>query len=525
MSRFFLYARKSSESEDRQILSIESQVRELTAFARAHGHTIVRTFSEARSAKAPGRPIFGEMLQAITKGQADGILCWKLDRLARNPVDGAALIWALDEGRLSEIVTRDRIFTNTGDDKFWMQLEFGMAKKYVDDLSDNVKRGNRAKLEQGWLPGIPPTGYMNDLGTKTIAPDPARFDLVRRMWDFVLAGRPPREVLRIANEEWGLRSRKTRRNGGTPLAKSNFYSMLADPFYYGLIIRKGDAYPGAHKPMITRDEFDRVQTLLGRPNRAQRSHDFAFRGLIHCGECGCTVTPEAKVNRQGHHYIYYHCTKRKAGPRCAQRSIRAEALEAQILAALKQISIDDEFTTWAHDRLTMTRERSTAAVRTMTQSLDAALRANEQQIRKLIQMRYRDSISDQQFVAEKTDLMNEQINLKSSLANADQKSDVWFEPSETTLAYANLAAKRFPTAPAHEKREIVLTLGSNLLLKDRILRIRLKKPFALMAEGVSPARWQALADTFRTFFTEHPTAIQWPQFCQEVTSPKVSRAG
>jgi DNA invertase Pin-like site-specific DNA recombinase len=108
--------------------------------------------SEMRSAKAPGRAVFGELFRELARGHAQGVICWKLDRLARYPVDGGVLIWAIDEGKLHEIVTPQQSFMNTGNDKFWMQLEFGMAKKYVDDLSDNVKRGLRAKLAQGWLP-------------------------------------------------------------------------------------------------------------------------------------------------------------------------------------------------------------------------------------------------------------------------------------------------------------------------------------------------------------------------------------
>lgn len=129
MPRYILYARKSTESEDRQVLSIDSQIRELQDLARSQSLKVTAVLSEARSAKSPGRQVFGDLLRELARGRADGILCWKLDRLARNPVDGGALIWAIDENKLSQIVTPQRTFTNTSNDKFWMQLEFGMAKK------------------------------------------------------------------------------------------------------------------------------------------------------------------------------------------------------------------------------------------------------------------------------------------------------------------------------------------------------------------------------------------------------------
>ena len=232
MPTYVIYARKSTESEDRQVLSIESQIRELTDHAHARGFSVARVLSESRSAKAPGREIFGKLMDEVSRGNVDGVICWKLDRLARNPIDGGTLIWALEEQKLKEIVTPHRTFTNTGDNKFWMQLEFGMAKKYVDDLSQNVKRGNRAKLEQGWLPGIPPIGYMNDLATKTIVPDPDRFTLVRKMWDMLLAGRTVKEIHGTANEVWGLRTRRYKRSGDRPLASSAVYKLFSNPFYF-----------------------------------------------------------------------------------------------------------------------------------------------------------------------------------------------------------------------------------------------------------------------------------------------------
>src|SRR5262245_15068932 len=122
--RYIIYARKSTESEDRQVLSIDSQVHELREFARSRGIQVATVLSEARSAKAPGRTVFGGLMRELARERAQGILCWKLDRLARNPVDGGALIWAFDEGKLREIATPQRSFSNTGNDKFWMQLEF-----------------------------------------------------------------------------------------------------------------------------------------------------------------------------------------------------------------------------------------------------------------------------------------------------------------------------------------------------------------------------------------------------------------
>lgn len=516
MSRYILYARKSSESEDRQVLSIDSQIQELRDHARSRGLAVVSVVSEAMSAKAPGRPLFAKMMQEVSRGRADGILCWKLDRLARNPVDGGALIWAVDTGKLSEIATRDKSFGNRGDDKFWMQLEFGMAKKYVDDLSENTRRGNRAKLNQGWLPGVPPLGYLNDLATKTIVRDPERFQLVRQMWKLVLSGRSVAEVLQIASGDWRLQTPKRRHSGGRPVAPSTFYRMLSNPFYYGLIVRNHETYPGAHEPMISKAEYDRVQELLGKPNRrAPERHDFAFTSLIRCGQCGASITAELKKQRHGHEYVYYHCTKRLVGPRCSQPYVQVAELEGQIQRSLKRIHLDDELARWALGHLQELRKRQDPAISNVRRSLADSLAASHKEEDALLQLRLRGLISDEEFARKKRQLVEHQVEAKHRLDESEQTERAGFEPAEKAIIFANQASKLFSEGTNADKREIVMALGSNLILEDRILRISAHKPFLMIEERRQSSGWGPLVNGLRTYFINHPTVIEWPKFIKK----------
>ena len=308
MPEYFIYCRKSSEAEDRQVLSIESQTRELEQLAEKLNLPIVEILTESKSAKAPGRPVFNEMMQRLYRGEASGIICWKLDRLARNSVDGGSIIWAIKQHGI-KVMTPAQNYAREDDNIILMYIEFGMAQKYVDDLSKNVKRGLKTKIENGWYPGVAPAGYLNHTdkltGQNTLIKDPERFPLIRQMWEMMLTGlHTPPKILEIANTKWGFRTRPTRRMGGKPLARSAIYQLFTKPFYYGRFeypVGSGTWHQGKHEPMVTEVEYNRVQILLGRNGnpRPQSHPEFAFTGLIRCGECDRMVTADEIRNILG----------------------------------------------------------------------------------------------------------------------------------------------------------------------------------------------------------------------------------
>ena len=262
--KIFLYARKSTDEPERQVLSIEAQMFELREFAKKEGLNIVREFVESRTAKEPGRDIFNEMIASIEKNEAEGILAWHPDRLARNSVDGGQIIYLIDCGRIAALKFPQFWFEPTPQGKFMLNIAFGQSKYYVDSLSENTKRGLRQKVRRGEYPSVAPIGYINDKlgdqGNKKVFPDPERFKLARKMWDLFLTGNyTVAQIIGVAYNRWGLTGKM-----GKKLSTTTVYRMFTNPFYYGDFYYKGELYNGKHEPMITIEEFDLAQKILGR---------------------------------------------------------------------------------------------------------------------------------------------------------------------------------------------------------------------------------------------------------------------
>jgi len=412
-----------------------------------------------------------------------------------------------------------------------MYIEFGMAQKYVDDLSKNVKRGMKTKIENGWFSGKAPLGYLNHTdkltGENTLIKDPERFPLIRQMWDLMLTGlyTPPR-ILEIANKEWGLRTRITRRLGGKPLVRSALYKIFNKPFYYGWFeypIGSDQWYEGKHEPMITEAEYDRVQALLGRHGnpRAQSHDEFAFTGIIRCGDCGRAVTAEEKhqvicgqcrfkfANRQRQecprcrtpmekmvnpkflHYTYYHCSK-SAKPACQQKCVSDLELERQINEQLARITISTRFKEWAVKYLHELHGKEAASQIEIVQSQQKAYAECVQEMDNLVKLKTAPSnadgsrLSDEEYGRRRVELLKMKQKLEGILNDAGQRVEQQLKLSEQTFEFACAVQERFAKGDPKTKKEILTTMGSNLILKDKKLLIEARKPFFILGNLLSP---------------------------------------
>ena len=317
--KYFLYARKSSEDDDRQVMSIEAQLFELREYACKENLEILAEFQESKSAKTPGREVFGDMMTRLEAGEASGILAWHPDRLARNSVDGGKVIYLVDTGVISEMKFPTFWFDPTPQGKFMLSIAFSQSKYYVDNLSENIKRGHRNKVKDGIWPQMSPLGYVNVKG-KGIVPDIEIAKLIKKTFEAYSSGSFTLRQLRDKFNALGLK-----RKSGKELAVSNYQQILKNPIYTGLMRYNGEIFEGKHEPIITKKLFDSVQEVMMRKSKPHSKglKPFLYRGFFRCGECYCFITTETQ---KGHNYL--RCTKRK-NP-CEQKYVREEIITSQI---------------------------------------------------------------------------------------------------------------------------------------------------------------------------------------------------
>lgn len=340
---YCLYARKSSEDDERQAMSIDSQIKEMNDMAVREGYFIKEIRKESHSAKMSGqRPVFSQLLDDIRAGLFTGILTWAPDRLSRNAGDLGMLVDLMDQGKLQQIKTFSQSFSNNPNEKFLLMILCSQAKLENDQKGINVKRGIRAKCEMGWRPGPPPIGYFNRsfAGVKDIVVDPDRGNVMTEMFRRVAENGDSGRTIKRWLDEIGFTTR-----AGKKLTLSMIYLMLKNPFYYGKFqypASSGNWYQGKHPPLITKEIFDKVQKQLITSNKSPWGQkEIAFKGLFKCGTCKSNIIGEEKIRKRKWNpprkHIYYHCARQLV--RCPEPYISEEKLIKQILRYINFMNI------------------------------------------------------------------------------------------------------------------------------------------------------------------------------------------
>ena len=466
---YFLYVRKSTDVEDKQVLSIAAQIAELKEFAARMGIYIVDVIIEKETAKKPGRKKFNKMLERIENGEANGILAWMPDRLSRNSIDSGKIIYMLDEQVLLDLKFPHFWFENTPQGKYMLANEFNSSKQYVDNLSVNTKRGLREKLRRGEYPGLAKLGYYNDMRTKTIKVDKRRAPLA--IGAFELYAKNESRFIDIAKY---LYANGVKTKGGKMYKPDKVKQILTNPFYYGHFVYKGELYEGKHTPLISKKLFDRVQAVVAQRCFREQDHSrepAPYCGLLKCS-CGMMITAENKTKRQKngnvHNYVYYRCTRKSKTVACVEKPVRSEPLDNELSVLLAQFALPDGWGDWLRERIDEAEQKEQAESGAALAELNGQLAHLSGKLQRLLDSYLDEVIERDVYLAKKAEIMSEKKSLEEQMSDVAVGQSRWVEPmriwQEKAVAICSAAHSDDFGAKKTLLREI---FGLNLFLTNK----------------------------------------------------------
>ncbi len=471
---YLVYCRKSTEAEDRQVMSIDSQESELKRLAERDGLKIAKVYKESMSAKAPGRPVFESMLISLESSPAS-LLVWKPDRLARNAFDGGKISWLMDRGLIQEIRTPEKTFRKTSDDLFMLGLDFGIAKKYVDDLSVNVKRGIRAKLDHGIWHNTAPLGYQNNKADKTITLDTVAAPFIKTVFELYASGNYNlRELTKVMHEK-GLRSK-----AGKKVDKTGIRRILMNPFYYGVMMSHGVSYQGKHESLVSKELFDKANDVLSGKHQSKRQKRyFPLRGFMTCAVCGCALTATLQKGK----YVYYYCTNGKSICEERKKHLTADDAVSLIVPLFEKLQVDEKFLDIALTAEAKEDKTMVSSKESIRQSLQKKLDAVRKQQDTLV---LRKDVPEDVFARNMVSLRNDQIDLEVQLSKIGKdaaKEEITFEQVKNVFLEANDAAKAFSKGDDAVQRHYVETILSNVFVSSqKVADCRYKNAYQRIAD-------------------------------------------
>ncbi len=480
--RAVIYARVSSKEQEQEGYSIPAQLELLQSYARKKGLIVIHEFVEAESAKKAGRSGFNSMVKFFKEEEKTNreercriIIVEKTDRLQRNLRDWVTI----DELDVEiHLVKENEIISDESSShaKFIHGIKVLMARNYSDNLSEETKKGMLQKAKQGIFPSNAPLGYKNvDLnGRRVIEPDPEYAPLIKKLFRWYATGNYSlKEVNSLLYEE-GLVSRKA----GNKLSKSNIHKILSNPIYYGDFEWDGVHYEGIHEPIVTRDTWYQVKNVRSekaRKRTGKQKYDWAFRGMVSCGHCGCALTAEKKKSK----YVYYHCTGHKG--KCPEKYVREEDLAEQFGEALAAIEIDEEVLNWVVAALRESHKEEKDYHNEMISKLQRSYQKLQDKLDKSYEEKLEGKIPEETYERLSKKWRREQEDTRRQIERHENANRSYFENGVKILELAQKAGKLYKKQEMSEKRQLLNFVFSNSTWKHGRLVPNYRKPFDLLA--------------------------------------------
>jgi DNA invertase Pin-like site-specific DNA recombinase len=467
-----VYARVSSKEQE-QGYSIPAQQQLLRGYAARMGMAVAQEFVDVESAKTTGRQGFVAMVEHLRQNPSCRVvLAEKTDRLYRNLKD----YLTLDElGLEIHMVKENEILSRSSRSaqKFMQGIRVLMAKNYIDNLSEEVKKGLHTKASQHLWPSFAPPGYRNAVdgaGKRIIEPDPVLGPVVTKLFEWFASGQYSlKSVARKAYAE-GFRFRKSQNK----VPVTTLHKILRKRIYTGDFDYAGVTYQGSHVPLVAHEVWNRVQHILdGRQaaNGCRGQREFPYSGMVSCGHCGCSLVGEIKKGR----YVYYHCTGYRG--KCGERYTREETLGQQFAGGVRALIISPEIKQWLTTELMESAEADQRARTAAGRRDEAELERARARLNMLYEDRLDGRIDAATYDCKACAIRDEQLKIQQKIASAEAQALPPMQQAVETMLRTSQAAAEFPEASGAEQRRLLRLVLQEASWKGGELRMSLKEPF------------------------------------------------
>lgn len=532
-----IYVRKSSESEDRQVQSIERQRDDLMEVVERNMLSIFDIpIQESKSAFSTGREGFSRLVKLTKRGKIDAWLCWHANRLSRNPIDAGTIIDLMDRGLLKHIRTPSRVYENTPTDKMMLQIEFTMSKKDSDDKSLFVKSGLRKRYRKGLPTGKAPIGFINEKykeqGDRGILVDEERLEKVRMIFKRFLKGNDSiSSVVEFADKELNLATMPTKRNGHKPVGKSQMYNMLCDPIYAGFFYARGedgnknirhelcDSLPR----IITEDEHRRILNILSNRNiKCTQRHEKAYTGFIHGADgnymgvevkfqliCDCrkkfaylnrSKCPSCSTfissmnNPKYLEYVYYYNGKRRKNKDVIAKTVSESKVDQYLKNYFEEnIYLPKEFIQWAQKYIEKLKDEEISHNQRLIKSYSEKKHRIEDEKKRLRELLRKGLITESEYM-EDVDVLKTKLNDLPQTIRVDD----WMRRLNEILNMSSEITRIIEKGDVKKKKALFDRIGLNLIWDEENLSISNAKWMEVFKKG----RKSALAK-FKAFEPEN----------------------
>jgi site-specific DNA recombinase len=469
VKQFFGYIRVSTAKQGEHGVSLQEQKDAIVRHCQRLGLDITAWFEERETAAKRGRPVFTRMLKDLRAGKARGVVIHKIDRSARNLRDWADLGELIDRGIEVQFANESLDLHSRGG-RLSADIQAVVAADYIRNLREETKKGFYGRIKQGLYPLPAPMGYLDTGKGKPKEIDPVRGRLIRKAFELYATGRYNLDSLADEMFSLGLRNRR-----GSKVTRTTLSDLLNNPFYIGLIrlSRTGETFPGAHQPLISKNLFDRVQRALkGKLNTKAQIHDYLFRRMVRCKQCGCVIVGERQKGR-----IYYRCHTKT----CKGVCIREKDIEDTILQNLLLLQFGEAEKAYIRERVVSLKRDWKQEEKELASAVSLQMSALKDRLNRLTDAFLDEVIDKQTFETRKAALLMQQKDLEEKLVLLQQKSQSVPDRLSEFLELAGGAYLQYKFALPEQKRDLVKITSSNCQVEGKKLDITLSFPFSEVA--------------------------------------------